>query len=75
MRPLDFRRAAALFVASDEELARALGISADDVRRFRAEPARATGDLLERMGHVLVERGHGMARVGELMLEEAADEE
>lgn len=73
MRSLDFRRAATLFVASDEELARALDITEADVRRFRQDPASAPAELLERVGQVLVERGRGMLRVGEMMLEDAHD--
>ncbi len=70
MTGLDFRRAANLFMASEEELARALGITADEVRRYRGDPASAPAALLARMGRVLLERGQGMGRVGAMLLED-----
>ena len=66
---LDFKRAADLFLASEEELARALGIEVGDLRSYRQNPDSAPDALLTRMGEVLVERGRGMARVGELLQE------
>lgn len=69
--PLDFRRAADLFTASDEELATALRIDLGTLRQHRARPDRAPESLLLRMAEVLIERGRGMVRVGE-MLREAA---
>ena len=68
--PLDFTRAAALFMGTEEELARALGISVADVRSARTTPARVSDELLARLGRVLVERGSGMKRVGEMLLED-----
>ena len=67
--PLDFESAARLFMGTDEELARALGIQVGDVRALRTTPAGAAPDLMANLGQVLVERGRGMARVGELLLE------
>lgn len=68
--PLDFARAARLFVGSEDELARALGVSVADLRAFRTQPQLATPELLSSMGRVLVERGQGMTRVGEMLLED-----
>ncbi|MGH7500861.1 MAG: hypothetical protein ACREL7_03805 [Longimicrobiales bacterium] len=68
--PLDFARAAQLFMGSEDELARALGISVADLRAQRAQPQRAPSDLLARMGRILVERGQGMTRVGEMLIED-----
>lgn len=68
--PLDFARAAQLFMGSEDELARALSISVADLRAFRAQPQRATPDLLHRLGTILIERGRGMARVGEMLVED-----
>jgi hypothetical protein len=70
---LDFRRATDLFLGSERELALALGITADDLRRFRQDPRRAPGELLVKLGQILAERGRGMVRVGELLREENAD--
>lgn len=67
---LDFARAAGLFMGTEEELARALSISVADLRASRTTPARVPGALLARMGRVLVERGAGMKRVGEMLLED-----
>ena len=67
---LDFRRAAELFVSTEEELAMALGVSVADVRSYRQKPDSVPGDVLRKMGDVLVERGRGMARVGEMLQEE-----
>jgi hypothetical protein len=68
--PLDFASAARLFMGTDEELARALGIPLGDVRALRQTPTDASPALLARLGDVLVERGRGMARVGELLQQE-----
>jgi hypothetical protein len=68
--PLDFARAAALFMGTEQELATALGILAGDLRQYRANPEHVPADVLARFGHVLVERGRGMQRVGEMLLEE-----
>jgi hypothetical protein len=65
--PLDFARAAALFMASEQELAAALGIQIGDLRQYRTNPQRTPPEVLARLGKVLVERGKGMQRVGELL--------
>jgi hypothetical protein len=72
--PLDFARAAALFMGSEEELARALSISVADLRAARTTPANVRPELLARIGAVLKERGSGMKRVGEMLLEDFAPE-
>jgi hypothetical protein len=66
---LDFARGADLFMASEQELAAALGISIADLRELRTNPKRANPAIEERLGRVLVERGKAMVRVGELLLE------
>lgn len=66
---LDFKRAADLFVSTEEELAMALGVSVADVRSYRQNPGTVPGDVLHKLGNVLVERGQGMARVGEMLQE------
>jgi hypothetical protein len=68
--PLDFARAAQLFMGTEDELARALGLPVADLRAMRTNPARASGPLLTRLGQVLVERGQGMMRVGEMLQED-----
>jgi hypothetical protein len=68
--PLDFARAAQLFMGSEAELARALGIPIADLRSYKAQPQRVSKELLAKMGRVLVERGKGMARVGEMLVED-----
>ena len=45
-------------------------ISIADLRELRINPARASEDVITRLGQVLLERGKGMARVGELLLED-----
>lgn len=65
--PLDFRNATELFVSTEEELAMALGIPVADVRSYRQKPQSAPPEVLDRLGAVLVERGLGMARVGEML--------
>lgn len=65
--PLDFKRATDLFVSTEEELAMALGIPVADLRSYRQKPESAPDDVLRKLGEVLVERGSGMARVGEML--------
>lgn len=69
--PLDFQSAAALFMGTEQELARALGISIADLRAARTNPTRVPREVLQNLGKVLVERGSGMRRVGEMLLEES----
>lgn len=66
---LDFRKAADLFVGTEEELAMALGASEEEVRRYRQKPSSAPDPVVSRLGDVLVERGRGMMRVGEMLRE------
>lgn len=66
---LDFKRATDLFLASEQELAQALGIEVGDIRSYRQNPDKAPDELLDRLGKVLMERGRGMVRVGELLQE------
>lgn len=73
--PLDFKRAAELFMGSERELALALGCSMDELRAYRDRPARVPRTVLARMGRVLIERGRGMTRVGEMLAEEATGAE
>jgi hypothetical protein len=68
--PLDFASAARLFMGTEEELARALQVSVADLRSYRTNPGRAPSALLSRLGAVLVERGTGMKRVGEMLRED-----
>jgi len=68
--PLDFARAAQLFMGSEDELSRALGIPVADLRSLRANPQRASSELLAKLGRVLQERGRGMTRVGEMLVED-----
>lgn len=68
--PLDFRSATELFVSTEEELAMALGIEVADLRSYRQNPSRAPAEVVDRLGEVLVERGRGMARVGEMLQEQ-----
>jgi hypothetical protein len=65
--PLDFRSAASLFVSTEEELATALGVPVADIRSYRQKPDTAPPELIERLAEVLVERGRGMVRVGEML--------
>jgi hypothetical protein len=67
--PLDFKRATDLFVSTEEELAMALGIEVADVRSYRQKPDSAPDEVVRKLGEVLVERGNGMARVGEMLQE------
>lgn len=68
--PLDFSRAIRLFMGTESELAQATGLSVADLRALRTNPGRATADQLVRLGRVLVERGKGMVRVGEMLIED-----
>ncbi len=67
--PLDFKRATDVFLGTERELALALGVSVADLRDARQNPERVPDDLLERLAHVLIERGNSMRRVGELLLD------
>jgi hypothetical protein len=69
--PLDFSRAVQLFMGTEEELSRALGISVADLRASRTNPDRVPDGLLKKLVDVLVERGRGMARVGEMLQEDS----
>ena len=68
---LDFRRAADLFTATEEELATALRIDVGALRQHRRDPGRVPEALLLRLAEVLMERGRGMVRVGEMLREDA----
>lgn len=65
--PLDFASAARLFMGSEEELARALGVAVGDVRAMRTSPGNVAAPLLGRLADVLAERGQAMTRVAELL--------
>ena len=65
---LDFKRATDLFLGSEQELSLALGVPLGDLRDYRQNPERAPDPVLRKLGQVLVERGSGMRRVGELIL-------
>lgn len=67
--PLDFKRATDLFLGREGELATALGIGTDALEGYRRRPATAPPDLVNRLADVLMERGRGMIRVGELLAE------
>ncbi|CAN5697431.1 hypothetical protein BH23GEM10_BH23GEM10_09540 [soil metagenome] len=69
--PLDFSTAAQLFMGTEDELARGLGISVADLRAMRTTPDRASSALVARLGALLDERGRGMIRVGEMLRENA----
>lgn len=68
--PLDFTRAAQLFMGTEDELARGLDIRVADLRAMRTTPDRVPAEMLERLGRLLEERGRGMMRVGEMLREE-----
>ncbi|MBI4546302.1 MAG: hypothetical protein HY703_14025 [Gemmatimonadetes bacterium] len=70
MAGLDFRRATDLFLGTEGELALALGLSPADIQQYRKSPGRVTPEVLMLLGQVLVERGRGMVRVGELLQEQ-----
>lgn len=72
MADLDFKRATDLFLGSDRELGLALGIPVEQLGEYRARPDNAPAPLIEKLGKVLVERGRGMMRVGEMLLERSA---
>jgi plasmid maintenance system antidote protein VapI len=67
---LDFARAAMLFMGTEDELARALRVNVADLRAMRTSPHRVTPEMLVRLGRVLQERGAGMKRVGEMLVED-----
>jgi hypothetical protein len=67
---LDFTRATDLFLGSEKELALALGISIADLRELRTNPRRASNELIASLANILVERGQGMTRVGQILLHE-----
>ena len=67
--PLDFKRAADLFISTEQELAMALDIPVADLRSYRQKPDTTPDEVLRTLGDVLVERGNGMARVGEMLQE------
>ena len=67
---LDFARAVQLFMGSEEELARGLGISVADLRAMRTTPNRAPKQLVLRMAQMLEERGRAMTRVSEMLRED-----
>jgi hypothetical protein len=69
--PLDFARAAQLFMGTETELATGLGISVADLRASRTNPDRVPAALLTRFGRLLEERGQGMARVGQMLQEDS----
>jgi hypothetical protein len=72
--PLDFKRATDLFMGRDEELARALRIDPEVLRRHRAQPVGVPAALLHALSDVLEERGRAMVRVAEMLREEAGGE-
>jgi hypothetical protein len=51
----------------------ALGIPVGDLRAYRNDPNRVPPAVLHKLAQVLLERGKGMQRVGELLVDEAAD--
>ncbi len=67
---IDFRRASDLFLGSEKELALALALPVADLRDYRQNPERVPDAVLRQLGRVLVERGNGMRRVGELLQED-----
>ncbi|MCI0435869.1 MAG: hypothetical protein L0271_19835 [Gemmatimonadetes bacterium] len=67
--PLDFTRATQLFMGSEAELAVALGIPVTALRAFRANPRTVPSEIAARLAAVLIERGQGMVRVGEMLRE------
>jgi hypothetical protein len=68
--PLDFARGADLFMGTEQELARALDISVADLRAARTSPQHVSRAMLARLGRILQERGSGMKRVGEMLVED-----
>lgn len=65
--PLDFKRGTDLFLGRKNELAMALGIEPEALEGYRRQPATVPTDLMSRLAQVLMERGRGMVRVGELL--------
>lgn len=74
MAGLDFKRCTDLFLGSERELALALGIAPEEVKRLRSRPADAREEHLERLARVLDERGRGMLRVAEMLRENLGDD-
>jgi hypothetical protein len=72
--PLDFKRATDLFMGREEELALALRIDAEALRRHRAQASAVPDALLHALADVLDERGRAMVRVAEMLREEAGGE-
>jgi hypothetical protein len=72
--PLDFKRGTDLFMGRDEELAKALRIEPDALRRHRSRPNAVPAPLLHALADVLDERGRAMVRVAEMLREEAGGE-
>ncbi len=66
---LDFSTAVKLFMGTEEELAAALGLAVGDFRAAKATPKFVSPELTKKMATILIERGKGMARVGEMLLE------
>lgn len=73
MDGLNFERAADLFLGTERELAMALGLELGDLRMYRQAPDRVPREVLARLGRVLIERGRGMVRVGEMLGEMASE--
>ncbi|HSJ15394.1 MAG TPA: hypothetical protein VK939_13315 [Longimicrobiales bacterium] len=69
--PLDFTTATQLFMGTEEELARALGVSLGDVRAMRTNPGSVPRALVGRLCDVLAERGRAMVRVAEMLREDS----
>ena len=68
---LDFKRCTDLFLGSERELALALGVSPEEVRRLRGAPRSADPARLARLADVLEERGRAMLRVADMLRDEA----
>ncbi len=56
-------------MGTENELATALRIPVADLRALRAHPRAIPDDMLRRLADVLIERGRGMVRVGEMLHE------
>lgn len=67
MNGLDFKRASDLFLGSEAELSLALGLDRSDLKRYRENPSNVPVETMARLGRVLIERGRGMVRVGEMI--------
>ena len=70
--PLDFKRATDLFMGTEKELATALGLDEGAIRDYRSKRGVPPPAVLDKLGAVLIERGRGMARVGEMLREDAS---